>query len=141
MQSKLRKGLYPTCAPTNVADLIVCLSHLGIKVDEPLARAVPDIDIILGGHSHTELKQQRWVERTLIMQCRPHAGTVGRVDIALSRSDDGRLSRNINGEGGRWWGHAGASKPNGFEACEFPAVATDRIARRTPRTSRRAVHV
>ena len=42
-------------------DFIVCLSHLGVdtnKVDNDfeLARQVPGIDVIVGGHSHEELK-------------------------------------------------------------------------------------
>lgn len=42
-------------------DLIVCLSHLGYKYesakvsDHVLAKALPEIDIILGGHTHTFL--------------------------------------------------------------------------------------
>jgi 2',3'-cyclic-nucleotide 2'-phosphodiesterase (5'-nucleotidase family) len=45
------------------ADLIVCLSHSGTKEDisesedEQLAKAVPDIDVIVSGHTHTILKQ------------------------------------------------------------------------------------
>ncbi|MEI8389438.1 MAG: 5'-nucleotidase C-terminal domain-containing protein [bacterium] len=34
----------------------ILLSHLGIKVDREIAKSVPDIDIIVGGHSHTLLK-------------------------------------------------------------------------------------
>ena len=42
-------------------DFIVCLSHLGVDInkvdnDFELARQVPGIDVIIGGHSHEELK-------------------------------------------------------------------------------------
>lgn len=37
------------------ADIVVCLSHLGVNLDQKLAKSVPGIDIILGGHSHTRL--------------------------------------------------------------------------------------
>jgi len=37
------------------ADIVICLSHLGVYQDQKLAKAVPGIDIILGGHSHTRL--------------------------------------------------------------------------------------
>ena len=37
------------------ADIVICLSHLGVNEDEKLVAAVPGIDIILGGHSHTRL--------------------------------------------------------------------------------------
>ncbi|MHC1701945.1 MAG: bifunctional UDP-sugar hydrolase/5'-nucleotidase [Humidesulfovibrio sp.] len=36
-------------------DIIVVLSHLGYEQDLALARAVPGIDVIVGGHSHTLL--------------------------------------------------------------------------------------
>lgn len=37
------------------ADIVICLSHLGAKIDQQLAKEVPGIDVILGGHSHTRL--------------------------------------------------------------------------------------
>ncbi|MGK5086717.1 metallophosphoesterase, partial [Bdellovibrionota bacterium FG-2] len=36
-------------------DLVIALSHLGIKGDESLAKKSLGIDLIVGGHSHTEL--------------------------------------------------------------------------------------
>ena len=48
------------------ADLVVCLSHGGVQSsaggswvgeDVELARQVPDIDVVIGGHSHTPLPQ------------------------------------------------------------------------------------
>lgn len=39
------------------ADVVICLSHLGAGLDRQLAKDVPGIDIILGGHSHTRLAQ------------------------------------------------------------------------------------
>lgn len=43
-------------------DLVVCLSHLGfdesfIPNDQQLARESEDIDVIIGGHSHTQLQK------------------------------------------------------------------------------------
>lgn len=35
--------------------IIIGLGHSGIDKDKEIARAVPDIDIIVGGHSHTLL--------------------------------------------------------------------------------------
>lgn len=34
------------------ADAVVCLSHLGLALDEQLAQAVPGLDAIVGGHDH-----------------------------------------------------------------------------------------
>lgn len=33
-------------------DIIILLSHLGIKADEKIARTMPEIDVILGSHTH-----------------------------------------------------------------------------------------
>ena len=38
-------------------DLVVCLSHLGIQMDEHLVAGTRNIDVILGGHSHTFMKK------------------------------------------------------------------------------------
>ena len=43
------------------ADVVVLLSHLGRGADEVLAKAVPGIDIILGGHSHSRLTTPRMI--------------------------------------------------------------------------------
>ena len=37
------------------ADIIVLLSHAGESVDRRLAEQVPEIDVIVGGHSHSRL--------------------------------------------------------------------------------------
>lgn len=39
----------------NGVNIIICLSHSGIEKDKVIAREVEDIDIIVGGHSHTFL--------------------------------------------------------------------------------------
>ena len=54
-------------------DLIVCLSHLGVdtnKVDNDfeLARQVPEINVIIGGHSHEEINPPVVVGNTRICQ-------------------------------------------------------------------------
>jgi len=39
----------------NDVHIIICLSHSGIEKDKVIAKEVEDIDIIIGGHSHTFL--------------------------------------------------------------------------------------
>lgn len=39
------------------AEVIVALTHIGVKKDKKLAKNVPEIDVIVGGHSHTELQE------------------------------------------------------------------------------------
>lgn len=38
-------------------NMIVCLSHLGVYLDQQIAEAVPGIDVIVGGHDHLALKK------------------------------------------------------------------------------------
>ncbi len=95
------------------ADMVIFLSHLGYNPDRALAEAVEGIDIILGGHTHTRLEEQVWVNDTLIMQTGAHGKALGRADILMERGSDGRAVLHINGREGKWWGHDGVAAPLG----------------------------
>jgi len=90
------------------ADLVILLSHLGLKPDQQLAAAVPGIDIILGGHSHDNVNTRMFVGSTLIAQTGAHMDRIGRIDLILKRIESSEGPRYeiavINGKGGRWWG-------------------------------------
>jgi 5'-nucleotidase / UDP-sugar diphosphatase len=68
-------------------DLIVCLSHTGTsKVkknseDENLARAVPEIDVIISGHTHTVLTKPIVIGKTLIVSAGSYGATLGRLAL------------------------------------------------------------
>ena len=53
-------------------DLIICLSHLGLDTnsdnDYLIALQVPEIDVIIGGHSHQELNEPVTIGNTRICQ-------------------------------------------------------------------------
>jgi len=65
--------------------LIVCLSHLGVDEsmmnDFDLAKKVPDIDIIIGGHSHVEMAEPRVVGKTRIYQMTNKGKCIGRISL------------------------------------------------------------
>lgn len=78
------------------ADVVVLISHLGIEVDELLAREVPGIDVIIGGHSHTRLAQPTFVPSgglvslfqkngTVIAQAFQWGGELGKLELILRR--------------------------------------------------------
>ena len=71
--------------------LIICLSHLGYKSDQRLAKDVSGIDLIIGGHSHTFMKQPDRIVNpegfsTLIHQVGFAGIRLGRIDLGFSRS-------------------------------------------------------
>lgn len=41
-------------------DILIALTHIGIDKDMALAKAVPDLDVIVGGHTHTLLSNNRY---------------------------------------------------------------------------------
>ncbi|MCH8274648.1 MAG: metallophosphoesterase [Armatimonadetes bacterium] len=59
-------------------DLLICLSHIGLKNDRRLATEVAGIDLILGGHSHDALDEPERVGDTWICHCGSHARFAGR---------------------------------------------------------------
>jgi len=69
------------------ADVIVLLSHLGL--DNPIctsatvAKKVPGIDVIIDGHSHTELEEGMVVGETLIAQTGAHLNNLGIVTLTV----------------------------------------------------------
>jgi 5'-nucleotidase len=77
-------------------NMIICLSHLGYKYDDPkvhsdhtLAAAVSGIDLIIGGHTHTLLEKPTSLltpdgSNVLVNQVGWAGICVGRIDITLS---------------------------------------------------------
>ena len=69
-------------------DFSILLSHQGISTDERCAREIEELDIIIGGHSHTLLDEVLMVNQTIIH----HAGEYGKVIGKLSLEiDDGKI--------------------------------------------------
>lgn len=65
------KLLRPRC------DVLVALTHIGYKQDLALAEACPELDLILGGHSHTVLEAPTRVGNTWVCQGGSHGRYVG----------------------------------------------------------------
>jgi 5'-nucleotidase/UDP-sugar diphosphatase len=83
------------------ADVVIAVSHAGKKMDERIATAVPDIDVIVGGHSHSRLPSGELVWRTqslavddvggtVVVQAHQWAGELGRLDLLFTKDASGR---------------------------------------------------
>jgi 5'-nucleotidase/UDP-sugar diphosphatase len=71
-------------------DLLVVLSHNGLDEDRKLATALAGsgIDVIVGGHSHTRMRQPELVGGILIVQAGSAMTNLGRLDL---RVEDDRV--------------------------------------------------
>lgn len=70
------------------ADLVVVLSHLGYGADRRLAREVPGIDVIVGGHNHFRFDEPRMEQGVPILQAGERGRYLGRLDLLVG---DGRV--------------------------------------------------
>lgn len=77
------------------ADIIIALTHIGYYKPESgktgdiqLAEAVPGIDVIVGGHTHTSLDEAVVVGDTLIVQADGYSEKVGRLNITVDSEAD-----------------------------------------------------
>lgn len=65
-------------------ELVIALSHLGLRRDRELARAVPRIDLILGGHSHDTLAAPETSAAAPIVHAGPYGRYCSRMELARS---------------------------------------------------------
>lgn len=71
------------------ARTVILVSHLGHKDDTLVAEQVKGIDIIIGGHSHTELNPPLVMNDVIIAQAGDKGRWLGRLDIELN--EQGRV--------------------------------------------------
>jgi len=63
------------------ADIVIGLTHLGIKTDKQLAKSINFIDVIIGGHSHTIIDTSVLVNNILICQAGSYNNYLGVLTI------------------------------------------------------------
>lgn len=80
--------------------LVICLSHLGYRYRNPdrpsdrvVAEAVPEVDLVLGGHTHTFLDEAEVFEQgragfTLINQVGWGGMRLGRIDVSFDSAGE-----------------------------------------------------
>ncbi|HET6454923.1 MAG TPA: bifunctional UDP-sugar hydrolase/5'-nucleotidase [Armatimonadota bacterium] len=91
-----------------MADVVILLTHIGFEDDERLARQVPGIDVIIGGHSHTRVPKPVlvksklpprafWVGGTVVAQDFQWGGELGEVDLTFHKDDTGWSLMSFDG--------------------------------------------
>jgi 5'-nucleotidase / UDP-sugar diphosphatase len=78
------------------AQVVICLSHCGVREptngpitegeDIDLARAVPEIDVIVGGHTHTFVRQPIIADGTPVVQAGCYGAALGELVIRMEGS-------------------------------------------------------
>jgi len=85
-------------------DFLIALTHIGAKNDSLLASAVPELDLIVGGDSHTKLEKPSRITRSKgkgnvpIVQARHYYQFLGRVDVQLKKSKTGYRVTRVDGQ-------------------------------------------
>lgn len=88
-------------------DLVICISHLGYKYksdkisDLKLARLSKNIDIIIGGHTHTFLEKAKVIKNienknVIVNQAGWGALALGRIDLEFSKNNVKSNSLSVN---------------------------------------------
>lgn len=91
------KSIVKTLSETEKVDLIVCLSHSGTvnnkseSEDEILAKKVPEIDLIISGHTHTKLEKPIIIGKTIIASCGEYCENLGVVRLSQDENKKWRL--------------------------------------------------
>lgn len=65
-------------------DIFIALTHLGLDTDEPLADEMGELDVIVGGHSHTQIDNPKERNGVLIVQTGGNANFLGRIELILA---------------------------------------------------------
>lgn len=73
------------------ADVVVLLTHIGWEADLELARSLDEelnVDIIIGGHSHTYIEKPVVENGILVLQCGSDNTHIGKLDFLYNKATD-----------------------------------------------------
>lgn len=69
-------------------EVFIGLTHMGFDSDERLAAEMPELDVIVGGHSHTVVKEPKEINGVLVTQAGSYAKYIGRIRLTVK---DGKV--------------------------------------------------
>ncbi len=90
-------------------DMLIVVSHIGLRVDKYIAHNYPEVDLIVGGHSHDYLPKGEKVNHTWITQTGKWGQHIG--DISIELNDDHQVV---------------SIKPNTVSTEDLPTLASDK---------------
>lgn len=73
------------------ADVVILLTHIGWEADLELARSLEgefDVDIIIGGHSHTYIDEPVVENGILVLQCGFENTHIGKLEFVYNKTTD-----------------------------------------------------
>ncbi|MCK4835934.1 MAG: 5'-nucleotidase C-terminal domain-containing protein, partial [Candidatus Aminicenantes bacterium] len=70
-------------------DVFIALTHMGYEKDKKLARELGELDVIIGGHSHTIIEEPGLSNGVLIVQTGSKNRYLGKIELVLK---EGRLA-------------------------------------------------
>lgn len=114
-------------------DIFIALTHIGVKADSMLATKLAGLDLIVGGHSHTEIPHGKWVNGTLITQAGDKLRFLGKtvltikdhkivrksfemIDVSSLTETDAAVQQKINNYNHVSW----LNKVAGVSTADFP---------------------
>jgi len=75
-------------------EIVILLSHLGIYEDQKIAQQFPELDVIIGGHTHHLLRSGEKIGNTIVTAAGKHCAHVGEVILTW----DHRLKKLVKKE-------------------------------------------
>lgn len=80
------------------ADMVIILSHMGVKSDKELAKNIDNVDVIVGGHSHTELHDPVKIAGTTIIQAGSQGKYLGKMELDVVRENGKTNIKVVNSQ-------------------------------------------
>lgn len=68
-------------------DFVIALTHLGWPADSVLAERVSEIDLIVGGHSHSVIQEPERVGNALVVQAGARTVYLGKLEMELKKGE------------------------------------------------------
>ena len=84
-QNSIRKAIYEV--QEQGANYVVLITHVGIDIDRKIASLFPDIDLIIGAHSHTKLEYPFIDPKsgTRIVQTGAYLRNLGEIELVFNK--------------------------------------------------------